>query len=136
MVSAVRLVQQLVRSVALARLTALFLLAALVVPLTAGACCAGANWFADALTTTAASADGCCAHDEAPAEDAEGQAPCPCPYPCTPSCAGYLGRAIPQLSTFSLAPPVAQQAAVPALAFEPSNPDPHDILHVPKFARA
>ena len=70
---------------------------------------------------------------EARDEGSDDGTPCSCPFPCSAGCAGYLGRVLVQASSVALVEPAPELAVLagPDLA-EPANPDPSDILHVPK----
>jgi hypothetical protein len=128
--AAIRLLAQcLSYALVSARMVAFVVLATTVLPTTGGVCCALVSSASEAAATE--SPDDCCPRDADP-EDTQDGTPCPCPFPCTPSCAGSLCRALPHVSALHLAPPPAQLALPLCVdANKPSNPDPRDILHVP-----
>jgi hypothetical protein len=129
---ALRLLRHLLRAAFFARIMVVVLAAAFSLPALGGACCAGATWLSSGDAVAGQADDGCGDHESDPGESA----PCQCPVPCAAGCTGYLGRALPQLPVVELIPPAAVTLALlRSLAGEPSNPDPRDILHVPKSAR-
>jgi hypothetical protein len=133
MPSALRLLRHFVRAAFFARTMVVVLAAAFSLPALGGACCAGATWLATDDGAAERADDACGDHESGEGESA----PCQCPVPCAAGCTGFLGRALPQLALVELIPPAAQTVTLlRSLAGDPSNPDPRDILHVPKHARA
>jgi hypothetical protein len=133
------LLRRLTSTVAVARLMALVIVMAFALPAFEGACCAGVDAVAASAEQAEDAGDGCCAKDstrgdgEARDEGSGDGTPCSCPFPCSAGCAGYLGRVLVQASSVALVEPAPELAVLvrPELA-EPANPDPRDILHVPK----
>lgn len=133
------LLRRLTSTVAVARLMALVLVTVFAMPAFQGACCAGIDAVAASAEPVDDAGDGCCAKDstrrdgEARDEGSDDGTPCSCPFPCSAGCAGYLGRVLVQASSVALVEPAPELAVLagPDLA-EPANPDPSDILHVPK----
>jgi hypothetical protein len=120
------------RMVVVARLMALVLVATFTVPAFGGACCSGADLLAEVAAPAAPEADDCCP-DDAESHDTEENGPCPCPFPCATGCAGQLGRVLVQVTEIALVPPACEVAPPSRPEFvAPTNPDPRDILHVPK----
>jgi hypothetical protein len=116
---------------------ALVLVTVFALPAFGGACCAGIE--AIETASAASSQDDCCPKDatsangEAPGGESDEDAPCSCPFPCSAGCAGYLGRLLVPTNTLALVEPAPAVAALVGPEFvEPANPDPRDILHVPK----
>jgi hypothetical protein len=115
---------------------AVVLVTVFALPAFGGACCPGIEAIETAGSESAQ--DDCCPNDatsangEAPGGEGE-DAPCSCPFPCSAGCAGYLGRLLLQTNTLALIEPAPLLAALVGPDFvEPANPDPRDILHVPK----
>lgn len=125
----VSLLRRLTSTAAVARLLVVVLMTVFAVPAFGGACCGGLE-SDEVAEVDGENADGCCQnHGDANNE----QAPCSCPFPCSSGCAGYLGRVLVQANALALAAPAPLLAVLlgPELV-EPSNPEPSDILHVPK----
>jgi hypothetical protein len=136
MIATLRHLVGMTRRALLARAMLVVMLATFFVPLLGGACCSGADWLAEAAEEVPVEADDCCP-DDAETQSRPGSEPCRCPLPCSASCAGFLGRALPQVSTLPvLQAPLELTAPVALDVRQPSNPDPQDILHVPKRSRA
>jgi hypothetical protein len=124
--------RRLRKRAAVARAMAVLLIAVFSWPAFGGVpCCTDALAAASAGEVGRAK-DDCCPGD-AQSNDTEDGAPCPCPFPCAPGCAGQLGRVLVQAHAMGIAAP-GQARAEPfrsAVAMH-SEPDPRDILHVPK----
>ena len=136
MVAVFSLLELATRAFKATRLVAFILLAAFIHPVTSGPWCNDALPREEVATTIDAPADDCCpntAEKKAEDENTRDETPCPCPYPCTASCAGYLGRAVPQMSALLVHSPAPELAsAFRSYVVVPSAPDPRDILHVPR----
>lgn len=136
MVAVSCLIELAARAFTNTRLVALILLAAFIHPVTSGPWCNEARPHEEVATTIDVPADDCCpsaAEKNTDDENTSDGEPCPCPYPCTTSCAGYLGRAVPQMSALLVHSPAPELAAAfRSPVVEPSAPDPRDILHVPR----
>ena len=126
----VSLLRRLTGTVAVARLLVVVLLAVFAVPALGGACCGGFESAEAAEADGEKAADACCQNH---ADGSADQAPCSCPFPCSSGCGGYISRLFARANGVVLAEPIPLLAPLvgPELA-EPANPEPRDILHVPK----
>jgi len=98
-----------------------------------GACCSGVE-LVSSVVQAAAPDDDCCPNDAAGEEGDD--APCPCPARCPAGCSGQPGRTLlPSLALDLSAPAAVLGAPFHRDTARPENPDPTDILHVPKPAQ-
>jgi len=102
-----------------------------------GACCSGVE-LVTSVAQASAPDDDCCPNQAGgdAAGDEGDDAPCPCPARCPAGCTGQPGRTLlPYLALDLSAPAAVLDAPFHRDATRPENPDPTDILHVPKPAQ-